>query len=383
QQDRHLAAHQGQLPARAAPVPRADRPLLGRLDERAHRSHPPRRARARPLGSPAVHVRPDRGDDGRRRRRPGARDRVGRRHPDGRRRGHPRPHPAIPARGTVRRHERVHAHHLPVERQRERAQPHPRVGADVGRGSGERQLQVPAAAQPAAPVTAVIVEHLSLVDFRNYAEAELELQAGTNLLVGRNGQGKTNLAEAVAYLATLGSHRVSADAPLVREGKSAAFVRARLAHGSRRVMLELQITKQGSNKARVSGNPVRTNELPRYAQVVLFAPAGLTIVRGDPSARRRFADQLLVQRTPRMAAVLADYDRTLRQRTTLLKSARARGMKIEQLTTLEVWDDKLISLGSQIIDARDRLARDLTDPLKTAYAAIAVDDHTPEIPWPT
>jgi len=229
----------------------------------------------------------------------------------------------------------------------------------------------------------LIVEHLSLVDFRNYAEAELELRAGMNLLVGRNGQGKTNLAEAVAYLATLGSHRVSADAPLVRDGKSAAFVRARLAHGSRRVMLELQINKQGSNKARVSGNPVRTNELPRYAQVVLFAPEDLTIVRGDPSSRRRFADQLLVQRTPRMAGVLADYDRTLRQRTTLLKSARARGMKVEQLTTLEVWDDKLISLGAQIIDARDRLAADLTDPLKSAYAAIAGDDHAPEIAWAT
>jgi DNA replication and repair protein RecF len=229
----------------------------------------------------------------------------------------------------------------------------------------------------------VIVEHLSLVDFRNYAEAELELRAGMNLLVGRNGQGKTNLAEAVAYLATLGSHRVSADAPLVRDGKSAAFVRARLAHGSRRVMLELQINKQGSNKARVSGNPVRTNELPRYAQVVLFAPEDLTIVRGDPSSRRRFADQLLVQRTPRMAGVLADYDRTLRQRTTLLKSARARGMKVEQLTTLDVWDDKLISLGAQIIEARDRLANDLTDPLKAAYAAIAGDDHAPEIAWAT
>jgi DNA replication and repair protein RecF len=229
----------------------------------------------------------------------------------------------------------------------------------------------------------MIVEHLSLVDFRNYAEAELELRAGMNLLVGRNGQGKTNLAEAVAYLATLGSHRVSADAPLVRDGKSAAFVRARLAHGSRRVMLELQINKQGSNKARVSGNPVRTNELPRYAQVVLFAPEDLTIVRGDPSSRRRFADQLLVQRTPRMAGVLADYDRTLRQRTTLLKSARARGMKVEQLTTLDVWDDKLISLGAQIIEARDRLANDLTDPLKAAYAAIAGDDHAPEIAWAT
>ncbi|WP_110587962.1 DNA replication/repair protein RecF [Microbacterium suaedae] len=227
----------------------------------------------------------------------------------------------------------------------------------------------------------MIVEHLSLVDFRNYAQAELELQPGTNLLVGRNGQGKTNLAEAVAYLATLGSHRVSADAPLVREGKDAAFVRARLAHGTRNVTLELQINKQGANKARVSGNPVRTNELPRYAQAVLFAPEDLTIVRGDPSARRRFADQLLVQRTPRMASILGDYDRTLKQRTTLLKSARARGMKVEQLTTLDVWDDKLVALGSQIIDARRRLAADLTDPLARAYAAIAGEDHTPEIAW--
>ncbi|HLS93725.1 MAG TPA: DNA replication/repair protein RecF [Microbacterium sp.] len=227
----------------------------------------------------------------------------------------------------------------------------------------------------------MIVEHLSLVDFRNYAHAELDLRPGTNLLVGRNGQGKTNLAEAVAYLATLGSHRVSADAPLVREGRDAAFVRARLAHGSRTVTLELQVNKQGSNKARISGNPVRTNELPRYAQAVLFAPEDLQIVRGDPGMRRRFADQLLVQRTPRMASVLADYDRTLKQRTTLLKSARARGMRVEQLTTLDVWDDKLIALGSQIIDARDRLAADLMDPLARAYAAIAGDDHAPQLAW--
>lgn len=227
----------------------------------------------------------------------------------------------------------------------------------------------------------MIVEHLSLVDFRNYAEAELDLQPGTNLLVGRNGQGKTNLAEAIAYLATLGSHRVTSDAPLVRNGKDAAFIRARLAHGTRTVTLELQVNKQGSNKARVSGNPVRANELPRYAQAVLFAPEDLQIVRGDPSSRRRFADQLLVQRTPRMASVIADYDRTLKQRTTLLKSARARGMKVEQLTTLEVWDDKLIALGSQIIDARIRLARDLTDPLAAAYAAIVGEDHGPGLAW--
>lgn len=227
----------------------------------------------------------------------------------------------------------------------------------------------------------MIVEHLSLKDFRNYAEAELALGAGPHVLVGSNGQGKTNLAEAIAYLATLGSHRVSSDAPLVREGCDAAFVRARLRHGARTVQLELQINKQGSNRARVGGAPVRTGELPRYAQAVLFAPEDLQIVRGNPSERRRFADQLLVQRTPRMASVLADYERTLKQRTTLLKSARARGMSSAQLPTLDVWDDKLVALGSEVIDARVRLAEDLQEPLARAYEGVAGADHAPELGW--
>ncbi len=227
----------------------------------------------------------------------------------------------------------------------------------------------------------MIVEQLSLVDFRNYEHADLAFVAGANLLVGSNGQGKTNLAEAITYLATLGSHRVSADAPLVRAGADAAIVRVRLAHGERHMMLEMQINKQGSNKARVGGAPVRTAELPRYAQVVLFAPEDLQIVRGDPSARRRFADQLLVQRIPRMAGVLADYERVLRQRTALLKSARARGLRAESLPTLDVWDDKLVTLGSEIIDARTRLADELHPPLVAAYAAIAGADHSPELAW--
>ncbi len=228
----------------------------------------------------------------------------------------------------------------------------------------------------------MIVEHLSLVDFRNYATAELELKRGANVLIGRNGQGKTNLAEAIVFLATLGSHRVSADAPMVRDSKDAAFVRARLTHGERNVLIEVQINKQGSNKARVNGSPAKTNELPRYAHVVLFAPEDLQIVRGDPSSRRRFADQLLIQRTPRMAAVLADYDRVLKQRTTLLKSARARGIRSNDdpmLSTLDVWDDKLVELGSQIIGARERLVSDLREPLHNAYFQIVGDDHNPEI----
>ena len=227
----------------------------------------------------------------------------------------------------------------------------------------------------------MIVEHLSLVDFRNYATAELSLHRGPNVLVGRNGQGKTNLAEAIVFLATLGSHRVSSDAPMVRDGYDAAIVRTRLAHGPRKVLIEVQINRQGSNKARINGAPGRTADLPRYAHVVLFAPEDLQIVRGDPSARRRFADQLLIQRTPRMSAVLGDYDRVLRQRTALLKSARARGMKAAGLTTLDVWDDKLIALGSEIIDARSRLAADLKPGVAAAYAAIAGADHDPRLHW--
>lgn len=227
----------------------------------------------------------------------------------------------------------------------------------------------------------MIVERLGLVDFRNYAEADVTLHPGPNVFVGRNGQGKTNLAEAIAFLATLGSHRVSTDAPLVREGKDAAFVRARLAHGERRITLEVQINRQGSNKTRIGGSPVKPGELPRHAHVVLFAPEDLQIVRGDPSSRRRFADQLLVQRAPRLAGVIADYDRVLRQRNALLKSARARGIRGDALTTLDVWDDKLVSLGSDLIVARSRLVAELTEPVRAAYAAIAGADHSPELQW--
>ncbi len=227
----------------------------------------------------------------------------------------------------------------------------------------------------------MIVEQLGLKDFRNYAVADVTLSPGANVFVGQNGQGKTNLVEAVAYLATLGSHRVSNDAPMVRDGTDAAIIRARLGHAERSVLLEVQLNRQGSNKARVNGVNVRPSELPRYAQVVLFAPEDLQIVRGDPSARRRFADQLIVQRTPRMAAVLADYDRVLRQRSALLKSARARGLRGEALRTLDVWDDKLITLGTEVIEERLALASDLSDPVARAYAAIAGADHAPRLSW--
>jgi DNA replication and repair protein RecF len=167
----------------------------------------------------------------------------------------------------------------------------------------------------------------------------------------------------------------------VRDGADAAIIRARLVHGERHVLLEVQLNRQGSNKARINGAPVKVMELPRYAQVVLFAPEDLQIVRGDPSSRRRFADQLLVQRSPRLAGVFADYDRVLKQRTALLKSAKARGIRGDSLSTLDVWNEKLVTIGSEIIRARLVLAEDLQGPLSEAYAAIAGADHRPELEW--
>ncbi|GAA1703264.1 DNA replication/repair protein RecF [Microbacterium sediminicola] len=227
----------------------------------------------------------------------------------------------------------------------------------------------------------MIVERLSLTDFRNYGTADLDLFPGPNVFVGRNGQGKTNLIEAIGFLATLGSHRVSQDAPMVRDGAQAAIIRSRLAHGERRITLEVQVNRQGSNRARVNGTNVRTSELTRYAHVVLFAPEDLQIVRGDPSSRRRFADQLLIQRAPRMSATLADYDRVLKQRSALLKSARQRGVRGAGLSTLDVWDDKLVALGTEIIRARAALIDALHQPLAQAYSAIAGADHSPAASW--
>jgi DNA replication and repair protein RecF len=225
----------------------------------------------------------------------------------------------------------------------------------------------------------VHVVRLSLTDYRNYARAELELGPGTTVFVGRNGQGKTNLVEAIGYLATLGSHRVSSDQALVRAGADSAIVRALLAHAERELLVELQLNRTGANRAQLNRSPVKTRELPRYAHSVLFAPEDLAIVRGEPSVRRRLLDELLVQRAPRLAGVMSDYDRVLRQRNTLLKSARARGLAAEKLTTLDIWDERLVQLGSELIDRRVALIEELGSPLAAAYASIVDADHAPTL----
>jgi DNA replication and repair protein RecF len=222
----------------------------------------------------------------------------------------------------------------------------------------------------------VRVLHLSLTDFRNYASAEVALARGPNLFVGRNGQGKTNLVESLGYLATLGSHRVSSDAAMIRQGTDSAIVRARLESEGRELLAEVQINRTGANRAQVNRSAIKPRELPRYFTSVLFAPEDLALVRGEPSGRRRFLDELLVTRAPRFAGVQADYDRVLRQRNTLLKSARASGVKAGQLGTLDIWDERLVALGTEIVVARERLVADLAPEVSRSYAAVAGEDHS-------
>ena len=221
----------------------------------------------------------------------------------------------------------------------------------------------------------MLVTHLSLTDFRNYQTAEVDFAPGANLFVGSNGQGKTNLVESLGYLSTLGSHRVSTDHAMIRQGCDSAIIRARVQHGDRQVLAEVQLNRTSANRAQINRSAIKTRDLPRYFSNVLFAPEDLALVRGEPSGRRRFLDELLVLLTPRLSGVMADYDRVLKQRNSLLKSARASGVRGAQLSTLEIWDDRLVALGSELIEARSRLIAQLVPEVGAAYVAIAGDDH--------
>jgi len=220
----------------------------------------------------------------------------------------------------------------------------------------------------------LLVRHLSLSDFRNYDSAELDLVEGPNVFVGSNGQGKTNLVEALGFLSTLGSHRVSTDHAMIRQGRDSAIVRARLENGDRQILAEVQINRTGANRAQINRSAIKTRELPRYFSSVLFAPEDLALIRGEPSGRRRFMDELLVLRTPRMSGVISDYERVLKQRNTLLKSARA--VRNPDLTTLDIWNERLVAFGSEIIEARGALIAELQPEVSAAYAAIAGEEQS-------
>jgi len=220
----------------------------------------------------------------------------------------------------------------------------------------------------------VHVAHLSLQDFRSYATAEVALRPGVTVFVGPNGQGKTNLVEAVGYVATHGSHRVATDAPLIRQGAQRAIVRAGVVRDDRKALIELEINPGRANRARLNRSPVpRPRDVLGVLRTVLFAPEDLALVKGDPGERRRFLDELLTARAPRHAGVRADYDRVLKQRNALLKSAAAhrRSPGPEVLATLEVWDSHLARLGAELLAARLDLVWDLTPAVAKAYAALA------------
>jgi DNA replication and repair protein RecF len=221
----------------------------------------------------------------------------------------------------------------------------------------------------------VYVRRLELVDFRSYPHIVVEFTAGCSVLVGPNGIGKTNLVEALHYLSTLDSHRVATDAPLVRAGASTAVVRGEIVHDGRSLLVELAIEPGKANRARLNGAPVRRpRDVLGALRMVLFAPEDLALVRGDPAERRRYLDDLLVARQPRYAGVRADYERVLKQRNALLRTAylaRKVGAGERDLSTLDVWDHHLASHGAELMAARLELCAALGPHVAKAYDAVA------------
>ncbi len=225
----------------------------------------------------------------------------------------------------------------------------------------------------------MFVDHLQLTDFRSYESVDVSLESGVTTFVGANGQGKTNLVEAIEYLSTMSSHRVAAEVPLVRSGAARAVVRARVQAGiddPRQLTLELEINPGKANRAKLNRSPLRqAREIIGLLRTVVFSPVDIAIVKGDPSERRRFLDDLIVARWPRLAGVRADYERVLRQRNTLLKSlsGRLRGgpPPADAEATLDVWDTHLARAGSELLEARLTTLADLAPHVSKAYADIA------------
>ena len=224
------------------------------------------------------------------------------------------------------------------------------------------------------------VKHLTLSNFRNYTTAELPLNLGINLFVGKNGQGKTNLAEAIFYCATLTSHRVSGYQPLIKQSETQAIIRLLAGFEDRENLLELELNTDGANRARVNKSDInRIRDVLGYVNAVIFSPEDLDIVKRDPGNRRAFIDELLIQLTPRLAGVYSDYERVLKQRNTLLRTSKNLPANSPGLSTLDSWDESLVKIGSEIIASRHEIIQRMIPHLKDAYAAIADEKNDPDI----
>ena len=212
------------------------------------------------------------------------------------------------------------------------------------------------------------VQALHLDSFRSYNEVLVEFVPGVNVLIGPNGQGKTNIVEAIYYLATLTSHRVASENPLVSAGKTSAVIRARINEEDRAVAIDIEITPGKTNRAKINRSPLpRVRDILGIVRVIMFAPEDLALVKGDPSERRSFMDHTLIQRTPRFMGVKTDYEKVLRQRNALLKSSNRDNID----STLDVWNEQLAKLGAEITHTRIQFIRDLKPHIRKRYHSIS------------
>ena len=214
------------------------------------------------------------------------------------------------------------------------------------------------------------VSELQLASYRNYEQLNIRLSAGQTLIFGENGRGKTNLVEALGFLANLESHRSGAKGTLVMQGQTTAQISTTANHNGRAVKIAAEISTEKTNTFFLNSKPQRrASDVLGNLSVVIFAPEDLDIVRRDPSDRRAFLDVTMASLKPRLGQLKADYDRVLKQRNALLKSAR--GVKNPELSTLDIWDEQLVGLGSEIVKERGELIAKLAPPLQSFYTALA------------
>ena len=211
---------------------------------------------------------------------------------------------------------------------------------------------------------------LQLTGYRNYEQLSAEFPAGPVLIIGENGEGKTNLVEAVGYLSTLESHRVSGYQALIQKHQVSSQLSAKVSHQGRDLMVGIELNKDSPNRFFLNGSQrKKTSEILGLIRTVTFAPEDLDLIRRDPSDRRAFMDSSLVQLKPRLAGVKSDYDRVLKQRNALLKSARS--VKNPDLGTLDIWDDQLVALGTELTIERLNLVAQLEPLIKDFYAKLS------------